>query len=86
MQKRRVTVTVDPELLDEASAGVSAGQAESISGWVAGAMELRAKRDRRLLALEALIAGYEADHGVITDDELADQERADRDAAALVRR
>ena len=39
-------------------------------------------RDQRLGQLDALIREYEAEHGVITDDELATQAEADRDAAA----
>ena len=41
--------------------------------------------DQRARQLAALIGEYEAEHGVITDDELATQAAADRDAAAKVR-
>jgi len=86
MGKRRVTVTVEQSLLDEASAAVAAGRAESVSAWVGEAMSVRAERDRRLAALGELVAEYEAEHGEITDDELAEQAQADRDAAAMRRR
>jgi Arc/MetJ-type ribon-helix-helix transcriptional regulator len=85
MQKRRVTVTVDDELLSGATAAVASGRAESVSAWVSDAMTARLERDRRLDALGQLIADYETRNGVITDDELAEQALADRDAAALVR-
>lgn len=85
MQKRRVTVTVDDDLLADATAAVAAGRADSVSAWVAEAMALRRDRDQRLTDLGEAIAHYEAEHGVITDDELAEQAQADRDAAAAVR-
>jgi hypothetical protein len=85
MSKRRVTVTVEGDLLDEAVTAVEQGRAESVSGWIAEAMADRRARDRRLAHLAALIAEHEEDHGVITADELAEQAQADRDAAAAVR-
>ena len=85
MHKRRVTITVDEALLDEASAAVGEGRARSVSEWVAGAMEQRRVRDRRLGVLGELVRDYEAAHGVITDDEIAEQTQRDRDAAASSR-
>ncbi len=78
-------MTIDQEALDEALAAVEAGRAESVSAWISDAMEQRRARDQRLSLLAELIAEYEAEHGVITDDELAAQEQADRDAAAMTR-
>ena len=85
MRKQRVTITVDEELLKEAKAAVAAGRVRSISEWIAGAMAHRRARDRRLAALSDLIRDYEAEHGVITADEIAEQAQRDRDAAALSR-
>ena len=85
MRKRRVTVTVDEDLLEEATAAVADARARSVSEWVAEAMAQRRKRDRRLAVLSDLIRDYEAAHGVITDDEIAEQAQRDRDAAALSR-
>ena len=48
-------------------------------------MVARQTNDRRLEVLGELIAEYEAAHGTITDEELAQQAQADRDSAALVR-
>ena len=39
-------------------------------------------KDRRLTALSQLVAEYEAEHGFITDDEIAEQAQQDRDAAS----
>ena len=85
MHKKRVTVTVDEDLLDAAAVAVAAGRAESLSAWVGEAMAQRHVSDQRLGELAALIDEYEAEHGVISDDELAAQAQADRDAAAMVR-
>lgn len=78
-------MSVDPELAAAGLAAVTEGRAESVSAWVNAALADKADKDRRLTALSALIADYEAEHGVITSDELADQAHADRDAAAAVR-
>ncbi len=85
MSKRRVTITVDEGLVDEAVAAVAQGRVESVSAWVNEAMSDRLARDRRLQALAELVSGYEAEHGEISDDELAEQAQSDRDAAAAAR-
>lgn len=86
MRKRRVTITVDDNLADAAAAASAAGDAESVSAWINEAIAQRVARDQRLAALGELIAAYEAEFGEITDDELAEQEQADRDAAASQRK
>lgn len=78
-------MTVDPELVAAGNAAVEAGRADSLSGWVNQALVDRADRDRKLAALNEAIAAYEADAGVITDEELVAQHRADRAAAVVVR-
>lgn len=85
MTKRRVTVTIDESLLNAASHAVDEGQATSVSAWISEAMAERSARDRRLGTLAALVSEYESEHGKITDDELAEQAQADRDAAAATR-
>lgn len=85
MNKRRATVTIDENLLAAAQAAVSNGMTDSVSSWINEAMAVRLGRDQRLSNLADLIADYEDEHGVITDDELAEQQQADRDAAAILR-
>ena len=48
-------------------------------------MSQRRATERRLAVLRDLIHDYEAEHGVISDDEIAGQAQRDRDAAALSR-
>jgi Arc/MetJ-type ribon-helix-helix transcriptional regulator len=85
MKKERITVSVDAELVAAGAAAVAEGRAESVSAWVNQALADRAARDRRLAALAEAVAAYEAAHGEIGPEELVDQARTDRDAAAGVR-
>jgi hypothetical protein len=84
-RKERLTVTVDPDLIEAGNQAVAAGLAESLSGWVNAALVERVIRDRRLQSLSDAIAAYEADHGQITADEMATQARRDREEAVVVR-
>ncbi len=84
--KQRLTVTVDPELVAAGQRAVSAGTAASLSAWVNSALDAQVTTDRRLAALGAAIADYEAEHGAITDAEIAAQRRADRTDALVVRK
>jgi hypothetical protein len=82
-RKGRLTVTVDRALIDAGNAAVASGQADSLSGWVNLALRERAARERRLQAMAAVIATYEAEFGVISPAELAAQARADRRSAII---
>lgn len=85
MSKSRLTVTVDDEALHAAREAVTRGRVESISAWVNSALIEKTARDRRLAALGAAVAEYEAAHGEISDTEIAAQQRADRANAVVVR-
>jgi len=84
-RKRRITVTIDPALLAAANRAVSAGRADSVSGWVSEALAARACQDSKLEALSEAVADYEAEFGEITTEEIAAQGRADRETASAVR-
>lgn len=84
-KKQRVTVTVNPELLDAANRAVSDGAAESVSGWVSAALADKVAKDRKLADLQKAVEEYEAEFGVITPEELAAQDRTDRAGAVVVR-
>ncbi len=81
-RKERLTVTVDPELIEAGNDAVAAGLAESLSGWVNAALAARAVRDRQLRSLAEAVADYEARFGPISGEEIAARQRADREAAA----
>jgi hypothetical protein len=84
-RKKRLTVTVDPALVEAGQQAVAAGQADSVSGWVSAALEDRIQRDRKLALLAAAVADYEDEFGEITVEEIARQRRADREDARVVR-
>jgi len=85
IRRERLTVTVDPGLIQAAQDAVAAGRAESVSAWVNLALAERAARERRLAAMADAIAAYEAKFGTISAAELSVQARADREAAIVVR-
>lgn len=84
-RKQRLTVTVDPDLVEAGNRAVASGAADSMSAWVSAALADRARRDRQLARLRDAVAGYEAEFGEITAEELAAQRRADRADAVVVR-
>jgi hypothetical protein len=84
-RKERLTVTVDRALLRAAQDAVAAGRADSVSAWVSRALSDRVEKERRLSAMAEAIAAYEADFGMISDEEMAEQRRADRTSAVVIR-
>jgi len=84
-RKQRLTVTVDPELIEAGQRAVESGQAESVSGWVSAALEDRILRDQKLALLAAAVADYEKEFGEITSEEILRQQRLDREDAIVVR-
>lgn len=85
MSKKRLSASVDEELLAAATAAVSGGRAESVSAWINEALRRQVEHDRRLRALDELISAYEAEHGVITEDEMRQAQRRARERAVVVR-
>jgi len=84
-RKQRLTVTVDPALVEAGQRAVAAGRADSVSGWVSAALEDRILREHKLALLAAAVADYEDEFGEITVEEIARQRRADREDARVVR-
>lgn len=84
-EKGRLSASVDADLLAVAQAAVASGRAESVSAWVNDALRLKAAHERRLLALDAFLAQYEAEHGEITAEEMDAAARRARGRAVVVR-
>ena len=84
-RKQRLTVTVDPELIEAGQRAVESGQADSVSGWVSAALDDKVRRDGKLALLAAAVADYEQEFGEITADEIQAQHRTDREDAVVVR-
>ncbi|MFE3457391.1 hypothetical protein ACFXKD_07570 [Nocardiopsis aegyptia] len=61
--KKRVTLTLDPELLEVAEAAVDAGEARSVSAWVNAALAEKKRRQERaqLLIEQDLAQARESD-------------------------
>lgn len=85
VRKRRLTVTVDPELVEAGNRAVASGDADSLSAWVSTALADKVRRDESLEHLRAAVATYEAEFGEITSEEIAARQRADREDAVVVR-
>jgi len=84
-KKQRLTVTVDPELIEAGQRAVESGQAKSVSGWVSLALEDKILHDHKRALLAEALADYEKEFGEITVEEIAAQQRADREGATVVR-
>ena len=78
MNKARLSVSVEQELVTAAEQAVGRGRARSLSAWVNDALRLKAEHDRRLEALGAFVAAYERAHGEITVDEASQAMRRAR--------
>ncbi len=85
MTKGRLSASIDADLLAAAQAAVSAGRAASVSDWVGSAMRRQLQHEARLTSLAAFVAAYEAEHGVITEEEMSDATRRLRADAEVIR-
>lgn len=83
--KQRLTITVDPHLIEAGQRAVEAGLADSVSSWINEAIEHKVAHDLKLEFLASAIADFEAEHGEITVEEVTAQRRADRAKATVVR-
>ena len=82
--KQRLSATVDADLL--AAAEQAAGSSsKTISAWVNDALRLKLEHDRRLQALAQYIAEVEAEHGVISEADMARAVRTASGRAIVVR-
>lgn len=84
-EKRRLSVSVDADLVEAAQATVSAGEAASLSRWVNDALRRQVEHDRRLRGIDEFIRAFEAEHGEITEAEMDEVARDMRERAVVVR-
>jgi|SRR5689334_19844718 Arc/MetJ-type ribon-helix-helix transcriptional regulator len=84
-QKERLSASVDSELISAAERAVKSGRSPSVSAWVNEALRLKLDQERRLEALSAFVASYEAEHGEITHEEMRQATRRARASAVTVR-
>ena len=74
--KQRLSASVDADLLRAAEQAVASGRAATVSAWINEALRAKVEHDRRLDAMAAFVAAYEAEHGVITDEEMRQARRS----------
>ena len=84
-RKQRLSVSVDDELVEAAERAVASGQVATVSAWVNDALRLKVVHERRQRALAEFIAGYEAEYGEITPEEMARASRRARSRALPAR-
>ena len=83
--KQRLSASVDADLIEAAEEAVARGGVDSVSAWVNDALRLKLAQDRRLEALAAFVADYEARHGEITGNDIRQATRRARARAVAVR-
>jgi hypothetical protein len=83
--KYRLSASVDSAVISVAQAAVAAGRAANVSAWVNEALHRQADHDRRMQALDQFLHVYEAEHGVITQEEIGSASRRARSRPLVVR-
>jgi hypothetical protein len=83
IKKQRLSASVDADVLEAAERAVPRGG--TLSAWVNDALRLKLEHDRRLHALAAFVAAYEAEHGEITEEEMRAASRRARPSAVSTR-
>lgn len=83
--KARVTVTLDPELVEAGNAAVRAGRAASLSEWINGALLAETTEARRQRAARRAVVAYARAFGTLTLAEIEMQVDVLRQRAVRVR-
>ncbi len=73
--KRRLSVSVDAELMEAAEQAVNRGEAPTLSAYVSDGLRLQLAQDKRLRAMREFIDDYEREFGKITDEDIAESVR-----------
>lgn len=83
--KRRLSASIDAELMAAAEEAVERGAAPSVSSWVNQAFRRQIEHDRRLASMDVFLAAFEAEFGEITDADIAKATKQTRANATVVR-
>lgn len=83
--KRRLSASVDADLVAAGRAAVAAGEAANLSAWVNEALRRQAEHDHRLRALDEFLAAFDAEHGALTEEEIVAATRRARAGAVVAR-
>jgi Arc/MetJ-type ribon-helix-helix transcriptional regulator len=83
--KRRLSVSVDAELMAAAEQAVKRGEAPTLSAYVSAGLRRQLENDRRLRAMGEFIAAFEREHGKITEPDIEESLRTLQSRAIHVR-
>lgn len=83
--KRRLSASVDDDLIRAAEAAAKRGDVPTVSAWVNEALRQKLDHERRLLSLAAFVREFEAEHGELTEQEMTAAARRARGRAVTVR-
>lgn len=84
--RQRLSVSIDADLVEAARTAVNKGRAANLSAWVNEALRRQVEHEERMHALDAFLTAYEAQHGLISEDEIREATRRARARAVVVRR
>ncbi len=84
--RQRLSVSIDVDLVDAARTAVNKGRAANLSAWVNEALRRQVAHEARMQALDEFLIAYEAEHGLISEDEIREATRRARSRAVAVRR
>jgi DNA-binding transcriptional regulator WhiA len=83
--KRRLSASVDADLLAAVEAAAKQAEIANVSAWVNEALRLKLEHDQALAQFGNVITDFEAEHGEITNDEIEGAVRKARAEATAVR-
>ena len=83
--KRRLSASVDDDLIRAAEAAAKRGDVPTVSAWVNEALREKLDHERRLASLGSFIRGFEGANGEISEREMDDAARRARGRAVTVR-
>jgi hypothetical protein len=84
-QKRRLSASIDEDLLATVEEAVRRGQVASVSAWANEAFRRQIEHESRQAAMADFLSHFEAQFGVITDAELVAATTRARATATVVR-
>lgn len=84
MSKSRISASIDARLLSAAVSATRRRRPSNLSAWLSEAITRQLEHERRMQALDAFLADFEAEHGAITAEEIAAASRWARTSARAV--
>jgi hypothetical protein len=83
--KRRLSASVDDDLIRAAEAAAKRGDVPTVSAWVNDALRAKVEQEQRLRALASFVKSFEAEYGEIGEAEMEQAARKARARAVITR-